>query len=153
MQRTYWFLGMLGAVTVALPGACGGKVVLDAPGTTGTGGEGGASTSTNTTVTTSASSGVTATAVTATSSVGQGGGPITECVSCAEYVFNGFGGDLCPDSSALYKEFYYCVCAVNCIPQCGDNVCGEEPGTVPQDCAQCVQTTCPEEFNACANDV
>lgn len=128
---------ILGAVLAALPGACGGKVVIDQG--EGQGGGGASSSST-------ASVGQTSTGVT----VGQGGGPPGPCVRCAEFI-TGEGEKLCPGSQPLFDKLFFCMCADQCVPQCTSNVCSN--GTATDDCFNCLTTFCQAEFNQCANDL
>jgi hypothetical protein len=130
---------LLGALLAALPGACGGKVVIDQ-------GEGGGGAGLTSSSSSTVSVSVTSTSVT----VGQGGGPPGSCVSCAEFI-TGEQGTLCPDSQALFDELFFCICAEQCIPQCTSNVCSG--GDANDDCSNCLSKLCQAELNQCANDI
>lgn len=137
-----WAPALVIAVAAALYGACGGSVILE-EGTGGSGGSGGEGSSSQVSTTSIAGTTGPSTGV----SVGTG---TMECVNCAEHLTENMGV-LCPESEVYYKQLFTCICAEQCIPQCGSNVCSGAQAT--DDCVHCITTMCEVEFNQCANDI
>lgn len=144
--QSAWFggraLALVALSVAALAAACGGSVILEedtGEGGSGGGGGGGGSSATSNNGTTGPGPSV------VSASSGSMG-----CVRCAEFITQG-SGTLCPESEQLFNEFWSCVCAESCIPQCSVNVCSG--GSASDDCVGCINKVCQEPFNNCANDV
>ena len=160
MQKPFLFALGLVAITVA---ACGGKVVVESPGASGTGGSGG----TSTTLTTADGApdpvttvGVVTVGVGPATSVttGTGTSGCDPTYTCAEAIdpASGNASKLCDGTvhAKLYDTLVQCICVDMCQVQCAGSVCTS--GSPSSTCAMCIQSTmngCGEEFNACGNDV
>ena len=78
---------------------------------------------------------------------GGGGGP---CQTCAEVITDGLT-NLCPDSKVIYDAFTQCICVDNC-PDADECQMTCMNGTIDNNCQQCIQQQCQQEFDDCAND-
>jgi hypothetical protein len=147
------FPGLLGAAgaSVILFAACGGKVVVDAPSSSGAGGDGGASTFTT------ADGAPNPTEVTVSGVTTGSSGSCDPTYTCfAAISLDSLDpGQLCPgsDSAALHDALLQCACVDACAFECGDTACVGVDGS--PSCKECVAdpvTGCAEQLNACLED-
>lgn len=151
MKKPILFALGLVAITIA---ACGGKVVVESSGASGTGGAGG--TPSSFTTADGAPDPSTNVAVGATS-VGTGTGACDPTYTCAEAITppEGDPAHLCEGPSAmLYDAFAQCVCVDSCAVECGANTCAGLATTATcQACLADAVNGCGNQFSACANDL
>src|SRR4051812_22039137 len=116
---------MAGMAALALVGACGGKVVYEPSGATGTGGTGGVATSGPFTVTNTSTGDFTSTNSTTGTFSSTSTGPVDPCSSGADCTLCGeFGscaeceGNNHPEGAKLYNDFVECVVCRACFTAC-----------------------------------
>jgi len=155
------FLFALGLVAVTAA-ACGGRVVVESSGATGTGGAGGTPSSFTTAdgapgQTSIATVGVSTVAATSVTT-GTGMGGCDPAYTCAEAISppSGDPGLLCDNTvhAKLYDALTQCVCADVCQVECSGSVCiGQQPGPSCSKCVQDSMSGCGNQFAACSNDI
>lgn len=161
MKKPLFIAIGLVAVTAA---ACGGKVVVESSGATGTGGAGGTPSMLTTGdgapgQTSIATVGVGPSTVAATSvTSGSGMGGCNPAYTCAEAITPPAGDPvlLCDNTvhAKLYDALVQCTCVDSCKIECSGSACvGQQASASCVTCLQDPMTGCGNQFAACANDV
>jgi hypothetical protein len=150
-------LALVASISAAFAiAACGGTVKVDDD-SAGSGGDGGTGQASSSSVTTNASSTVSSSSTGIPSVASSSTGPISTstgpCESCGEALANQQlpASNLCPGvSQQAYDALFACVCASVCAGACTDNLC--LGNGITDQCGQCIQNSCFNELNTCAND-